>query len=88
MGLSSYHLVLPHIFPHLLVIDIPRARELIGELTDNLRVDVSQGSSFAVTVDNWDGTWNLWLSNVSKDFIVTNHPEIQVAPTGNPNGDY
>lgn len=35
------------------------------------RDDVAQGSSFAVTVDNWDGTWNLWLSKVSYAFLVS-----------------
>jgi hypothetical protein len=44
---------------------------LVKTLLDpRLRADVEQGSSFAVTVDNWNGTWNLWLSEVSYNFLL------------------
>lgn len=67
--MSVYKSHLPDAFPWLAVAEPKYVRRLIRLLLSERRTDVPQGSSFAVTVDNWDGTWNLWLSDVSKTFL-------------------
>lgn len=65
----SYKSVLPEVFPFLLQTDPHAVVYFVTKLMDPTRKDVPQGSSFAVTVDNWNGTWNLWLSEASYNFL-------------------
>jgi hypothetical protein len=71
--MSVYKNVLPNAFPYCLVLPIHEARRYVKLLLSN-RTDVPQGSSFAVTVDNWDGTWNLWVSEASYKFLKEHGP--------------
>jgi hypothetical protein len=63
--MSTYKSTLPQVFEYLMVGTPDDVRRWVARLLDPKRTDVSQGSSFAVTVDNWNGTWNLWLSHTS-----------------------
>lgn len=63
---SSYKVVLPKAFPLCLTAKPNLVRRAIMLLTSQGRL---RGSSFAVTVDNWDGTWNLWLSEASFSYL-------------------
>lgn len=74
----TYQQILPSAFPHMLRTTQSTVRYMVRELISNGRTDTPQGSSFAVTVDNWDGTWNLWMSEASKDYIVSKHPHVAV----------
>ena len=67
--MSDYKRTLPNAFPYLIRLEPNEVRLHVKRLLDYSRSDVPQGSSFAVTVDNWDGTWNLWLSRVSFKFL-------------------
>lgn len=80
----TYQLILPKAFPYMLRTSRATVRYMIREIIDGKRTDVPQGSSFAVTVDNWDGTWNLWMSQATKDFIVAKHPHTDktIIPVG------
>ena len=69
--MSVYRHELPKAFPYLFAGNQPEVRAYIRQLISVNRPDVPQGSSFAVTVDNWGGTWNLWLSKVSCEFLKT-----------------
>lgn len=73
MGHGSYERVLPRTFPYVLRAPILLVQALVHALVDENRVDVTQGSSFAVTVNNWDGRWNLWLSDVSARYVQDLH---------------
>lgn len=80
----TYSRVLPNAFPYLLRTSRATVRYMVREIIDGNRPDVPQGSSFAITVDNWDGTWNLWMSKATKDFIVSKHPHTErtIIPAG------
>jgi len=65
----SYQTTLPRVFPYCYALSPDDVRGYVTVLISKHRTDVPQGSSFAVTVDNWDGTWNLWLSSVSRKFL-------------------
>lgn len=67
----SYRRTLPQVFPYGIAMPIKQVQTCVRKLILRTRLDVPQGSSFAVTVDNWDGTWNLWLSKVSLVYLVT-----------------
>lgn len=66
-----YQKVLPQAFPYVLRAPKVFIQRAVTALLDPDRVDGlgDNGSSFAVTVDNWDGTQNLWLSVASCNFI-------------------
>jgi hypothetical protein len=68
----TYQHHLPMVFSYVARIHPDDVRTFVAELLDADREDVPQGSSFAVTVDNWDGTWNLWLSAASRGFLIDN----------------
>lgn len=61
---------LPAVFPHRFFGPPNEVRGLATTLLSSDRTDVANGSSFAVTVDNGSGSWNLWLSRASYDFLV------------------
>lgn len=42
---------------------------LVGCLLSDNRDDVTDGSSFAVTVDGSHGTWRLWMSETSYRYL-------------------
>jgi len=68
-----YSVNLPHSFPYI-VYGIPEIiKQLVTALLDDDRTDVPNGSSFAVTVDghtdNSHGTWKLWLSKSSFNYL-------------------
>jgi len=65
----SYQIQLPSFFPVKVIARPERVKRLVEDWLFSLRADVSQGSSFAVTVDNWNGTWNLWLLRASYSFL-------------------
>jgi len=65
----TYKSTLPGVFPWVLKGAPPWVAALTAALMSPSRNDVEQGSSFAVTVDNWDGTWNLWLSQASRNYL-------------------
>lgn len=68
--MSTYKATLSQVFPHCIATVPHNVETYVKALMDpRLREDVPQGSSFAVTVDNWNGTWNLWLSEVSYAFV-------------------
>lgn len=60
---------LPRVFPTCIAMPEDEVRDAVRVLLSTARTDVQQGSSFAVTVDRWDGMWNLWLSKVSREFL-------------------
>lgn len=74
----SYQTDLPKAFPYMLRAPMATVRYMLREIIDRNRTDVPQGSSFAVTVDNWDGTWSLWMSTTTKNFVVSKHPHVEV----------
>lgn len=67
--MSTYKAELPKAFPWVISAKPEEIRQALYLLASPFRKDVPQGSSFAVTVDNWDGTWNLWLSEASFVFL-------------------
>lgn len=76
--MNAYKNVLPTLFPHSVVATPDRCKHYINDLLSLRRKDVAQGSSFALTVDNWNGTWNLWLSEVSKDFLFNKYAGLEL----------
>lgn len=56
-------------FPYCIRAPHVMARAYIEALLDEDRTDVAQGSSFALTVDNGDGTCNLWVSETSMTLL-------------------
>lgn len=72
----SYQTQLPMIFPHVVRVRQDIAAGIAATLMSPSRTDVPQGSSFAITVDNWDGTVNLWLSRASHDFVQENFSDV------------
>lgn len=64
-----YKEALPEVFFTTLTATPEVVREYVEKLLRADRKDVPQGSSFAVTVDNWNGTWNLWLSEASYNYL-------------------
>lgn len=67
--MSIYKYSLPKIFPYIVTAKPDDIRTFVNLLLSSDRTDVPQGSSFAVTVDNWNGTWNLCLSKASRDYL-------------------
>lgn len=65
----TYRTVLPKVFPYVIRINVRDAKLIVKHLMLAERTDVTQGSSFAITVDNWDGTWNLWMSAATYKFL-------------------
>lgn len=85
---STYTRTLPTVFPFLIKGTPYNVNLWVRSLLDpRLREDVSQGSSFAVTVDNWNGTWNLWLSEVSKNFLMELYGDEATILTSVQNGE-
>lgn len=83
--MSTYEIYLPKVFPYCLSVTPQQCRDLLDVLIYVDRDDVPQeASSFAVTVDNWDGTFNLWLSSVSYEYLRS-ITAIDVQPTVNDN---
>lgn len=68
--MPTYRGVLPQVFSVVVTEKPYKIKDLITELLRSDRTDVQQGSSFALTVDSWDGNWNLWLSTVSLSYLV------------------
>lgn len=67
--MSTYSSTLPLVFPYVSILTHHEAREAVRALMDKDRIDVPQGSSFALTVDLWNGKWKLWLSETSMYFL-------------------
>jgi hypothetical protein len=67
MSVYTHHL--PNAFPFVIKLTPNRTEGAVKLLLSKKREDAPAGSSFAVTVDNWDGTWNLWLSKVSFNYL-------------------
>lgn len=67
--MSTYSSTLPLVFPYVSYLTHDEAREAVTALMDKDRIDVQQGSSFALTVDLWNGKWKLWLSETSMYFL-------------------
>jgi hypothetical protein len=68
--MSIYQKNLPDVFPH----HVQAKRETVNELVKSLmeREDLPYGSSFAVTADVNNYGINLWLSDVSFNYLVKN----------------
>lgn len=67
--MSTYKSVLPQVFPHCIADTPMMVRAYVEALLSEDRKDAPQGSSFAVTVENGDRTWNLWLSAASLKYL-------------------
>lgn len=72
--MSTYKHNMPKSFPCVAKVSAEDTRLCVRVLIE--REDLPQGSSFSVTVDNWDGTWNLWLSKASADYLRKQLPNI------------
>lgn len=73
----TYELTLPNAFPWKFQSDRTTIRYLVRKLIETNRDDAPFGSSFAVTVDAGEGQWNLWLSDVSKNYLVAHMAHIE-----------
>jgi hypothetical protein len=64
---------LKNIFPHAMVLPKKEADAIVRLLLSENRTDVTNGSSFAVTVDGGYGGifWTLWLSVTSYAYLRT-----------------
>lgn len=67
--MSSYQRALPSLFPFAISVTPTYALVAIEWLLSDKRSDNLQGSSFALTVDNYDDTVNLWLSRTSYEYL-------------------
>lgn len=76
-NMSTYKQKLPELFPYCANLKINICRIAVDLLMSAHRKDVPNGSSFALTVDSYDGTWNLWLSKASYDFLCR-YPDLDV----------
>lgn len=75
--MSIYKSELPEVFPYCVNLEINVCRLAIDLLMSDNRKDVSKGSSFALTVDSYGRTWNLWLSKASYDFLQK-YPDLKL----------
>jgi hypothetical protein len=74
--MATYQQVLPEVFPHILTVPSDQLEPYINLLTDPDRIASHRGSSFAVTMENHDGTVNLWLSEASLKYLMKYVPEL------------
>lgn len=76
-----YIAALPEVFPHGFDLLPDEARQAVNMLIAE-RLDVVNGSSFALTVDGVDGRWRLWLSEASYKFLeswlVPDNPDEEI----------
>lgn len=73
--MHSYH-NLNQAFPYKYQSTRSTIRYMVKQLIEARRDDAPNGSSFAITTDAPDGMWNLWLSEVSMQFIVNHMPHV------------
>jgi len=72
--MRPYESSLPQIFPYVIELTPSEARAVVRLL---LRVDVFNGSSFAVTIDGHGGMWKIWVSETGYKYLVLLDPDLQ-----------